>query len=153
MDLFVRSTFRYAVREEYNMTLPTTVAVCLSAALASAALAGCTKVSAGTAPVETRVAFSHALRVQNGPIRADVVEVTYAPGASSPPHTHGCPVVGYIIEGAIRTQSEGGGPATYVAGETFYESPNVTHLVSSNASSTRRARFLAYFTCGAHNRD
>lgn len=135
------------------MNLPRTVAVFLGAAIASASLADCTKVSAGTTRVQTRVAFSHELPAQTGPMRADVVEVTYAPAAGSPPHTHGCPVVGYVVEGAIRTQSKGGNPATYTAGETFYESPNVTHVVSSNASSTRRARFLAYFVCGAHNRD
>ena len=36
---------------------------------------------------------------------------------------------------------------TYGVGESFYEQPNGVHLVSGNASSTRRAKFIAFFVC------
>jgi hypothetical protein len=35
----------------------------------------------------------------------------------------------------------------YHAGESFFEAPTDTHLVSANASADAPARFLAYFVC------
>ncbi len=80
-------------------------------------------------------------------LRITSVEVTYAPGNYSAPHSHPCPVVGYVIRGAVRMQVKGGPETFYKAGESFYEAPNITHLVSANASSTEPATFLAYFLC------
>ena len=37
-------------------------------------------------------------------LKATVVEVHYGPGESSPPHSHSCAVVGYVVEVALRTQ-------------------------------------------------
>ncbi len=95
-----------------------------------------------------RAAFSHALPGMDGrTLEATIVEVSYAPGGSSPPHTHPCPVIGYVIDGALRTQSQGEPEATYSAGQSFYEAPNTVHVVSANASRDRPVRFLAYFVC------
>jgi len=95
-----------------------------------------------------RAAFSHALPSMDGSkLEATIVEVSYAPGGSSPPHTHPCPVIGYVIDGALRTQSQGEPEATYSAGQSFYEAPNTVHVVSANASRDRPVRFLAYFVC------
>jgi len=76
-----------------------------------------------------------------------VVEVRYGPGGYSLPHAHPCPVVGYVVEGALRMQVKGEPEAVYRAGEGFYEPPNVTHLVSRNASETTGARFIAVLVC------
>jgi len=96
----------------------------------------------------SRSAFSHALPQMDGAhLEATVVEVNYAPGESSPPHTHPCAVIGYIIEGTYRTQVKGEPEAVYKAGESFYEAPNGVHLVSANASQTAPVKFIAYFTC------
>jgi quercetin dioxygenase-like cupin family protein len=78
---------------------------------------------------------------------ATLVEVTYAPGGSTRPHRHPCPVVGYVVEGALRMQMEGGAEHIYRAGDAFYEDPNDVHLVSANASSKTVARFVAFFAC------
>jgi len=56
-------------------------------------------------------------------------------------------VVGYVVEGTLRTQVKGGAEALYRAGETFYEEPNGVHLVSANASDKEPVRFIACFTC------
>jgi len=80
-------------------------------------------------------------------LEVQLVEVTYQPGGFSPPHSHPCPVVGYVVEGAVRTQVEGEVEKIHRAGESFYEAPNGVHLVSANASSTEPARFQAWFTC------
>jgi len=95
-----------------------------------------------------RVALSHALpRLDGTHLKASVVEVHYGPGESSPQHTHPCSVVGYVVEGAIRTQVKGEPEAIHEAGEAFYEAPNGIHEVSANASQTQPATFIAYLVC------
>lgn len=95
-----------------------------------------------------RVAFSHPLPQMDGNrLAVTVVEVTYGPGESSPPHSHPCPVVGYVVEGAVRMQVKGGPETTYQAGDSFYEAPNGVHLISANASDRKSAKFIAYFVC------
>lgn len=76
-----------------------------------------------------------------------VVEVSYAPGGWSESHRHPCPVVGYVLEGAVRMQLHGQAERIYRAGESFVETPADVHAVSANASDTVPARFLAFFTC------
>ena len=76
------------------------------------------------------------------------VLVEYGPGGSSPGHTHPKSAFIYatVLEGAIRSQVSGTGPArVYRAGETFFEPPGSTHLVGENASATEPARILAVF--------
>jgi quercetin dioxygenase-like cupin family protein len=97
---------------------------------------------------KNRVAFAHALPHLDGDhVKVTIVEVTYGPGASSPPHSHPCPVIGYVIAGALRTQVKGEPEAIYKGGQTFYEAPNGVHQVSANASPKRLVKFLAYFVC------
>ena len=98
-----------------------------------------------------RVALSQALPKLNGDhLKATVVEVHYGPGEASPSHSHPCAVIGYVVEGALRTQVKGEPEAIYRAGESFYEAPNGVHVVSANASQTEPATFIAYFVCD-HN--
>jgi quercetin dioxygenase-like cupin family protein len=85
--------------------------------------------------------------LDGGRLTAKVVEVTYGPGESSPRHSHPCAVIGYVIEGAVRMQVKGEPEFIYKTGQSFYEAPNGVHAVSANASKTKPARFLAYFTC------
>jgi quercetin dioxygenase-like cupin family protein len=95
-----------------------------------------------------RVALAHGLPKLDGThLKASVVEVHYGPGESSPRHSHPCSVVGYVVEGAIRTQIKGEPEAIYKAGEAFYEAPDRIHEVSANASQTESATFIAYFVC------
>jgi quercetin dioxygenase-like cupin family protein len=96
----------------------------------------------------TRLTLSHVLpRLDGEHLKVSAVEVIYAPGGSSLPHTHPCPVVGYVVEGAVRMQVKGGAEAVYKAGDSFYEDPNGIHLVSANASDKQPAKFIAYFVC------
>ncbi|HZQ71141.1 MAG TPA: cupin domain-containing protein [Terriglobales bacterium] len=98
--------------------------------------------------VSVREAFSHAISALDGnKLTVQLVEVTYGPGEASLPHTHPCPVIGYVVEGAIRTQVKGEAEATYKAGESFYEAANGVHQVSANASRTAPAKLLAFFVC------
>jgi len=95
-----------------------------------------------------RVAFARALPALDGAhLKVTLVEVTYGPGEYSHAHSHPCPVVGYVIAGAVRMQVKGEAETIYKAGDTFYEAPHGVHAVSANASATEPATFLAYFVC------
>lgn len=95
-----------------------------------------------------RVAFSRPLPVMKGNrLKVTVLEVAYAPGAASSPHSHPCPVIGYVVSGAVRMQLKREPEAVYKAGESFFEPANGVHLISANASSTEPAKFIAYFLC------
>jgi quercetin dioxygenase-like cupin family protein len=95
-----------------------------------------------------RVAMSQPLPQMDGNhLEAKAVEVTYQPGGRAAPHTHGCPVLGYVAEGAIRNQVNAEPERVYKVGETFYEAPNGVHRVSANASQTEPAKVIAFFVC------
>ena len=98
-----------------------------------------------------RLAFFHDLPRLNGDnLRVTVVEVNYGPDESSMPHSHPFPVIGYVLEGMLRTQLKDEPAAIYKAGESFYEAPNSVHLISANASNKTSTKLLAYFVCD-HN--
>ena len=57
---------------------------------------------------------------------------------------HGGSVVAYVLEGAVISQLDGEEPVTYRAGQSWYETPRVGHLVSRNASNTKPAKLLVW---------
>jgi quercetin dioxygenase-like cupin family protein len=76
-----------------------------------------------------------------------VVEVDYAPGAASPPHTHAKSafIYAYVLSGEIESKVNDGETHIFKAGESWSEPPNATHSVSRNPSRTSPARLLAVF--------
>lgn len=80
-------------------------------------------------------------------LKVKVLEVTYAAGGFSHPHRHPCAVLGYVLEGALRTRVDDSPETIIHAGETFYEAPNGVHRVSANANDAEPVRFLAFFLC------
>ena len=80
-------------------------------------------------------------------LNVTLLQVVYEPRGASQPHTHPCPVIGYVLEGSVRIGIGSEPPIVYGSGQTFYESAGQTHNVSANASDTQRAVFLAYFLC------
>ncbi len=74
------------------------------------------------------------------------VVVTYAPAGKSGAHHHAGSVFAYVLSGAIRSESSATGPVkVYKAGESFFEPPGSTHLISENASTTEPASLLAVY--------
>jgi quercetin dioxygenase-like cupin family protein len=73
------------------------------------------------------------------------VEVDYAPGAASAPHTHAKSafIYAYVISGAIESKVNDGETRIYRAGESWSEPPGSFHPISRNASKTQPARLLA----------
>ena|SRR5215472_19286485 len=129
-------------------TLAGMAAVILSAAITVSHLLHSQVTNSAPQNRTARPPFVHALPHMDGAnLKVTVVEVVYGPGQSSRPHSHPCPVVGYVAEGAIRFQVKGEPETIYKAGESFYEAPNGVHQVSANASDKEPAKLIAYFTC------
>ena len=77
--------------------------------------------------------------------RVTIVRVTYGPGGFSRPHRHAGSVTAYITKGEIRSPLGGGPVETFQVGQSFFEPPGSTHMVSANASATEPAELVAVF--------
>jgi quercetin dioxygenase-like cupin family protein len=77
--------------------------------------------------------------------RVTIVRVFYGPGGFTRAHRHAGSVTAYITKGEIRSQLGGGPVETFKVGQTFFEPPGATHLISANASNTEPAELIAVF--------
>src|SRR5438067_2237840 len=101
------------------------------------ALSGAGVTPASSEPARDKTILSRSLpRLDGANLKVTAVEVTYGPAESSAPHSHPCPVIGYVVEGALRMKVKGETEAVYKAGESFYEAPNGIHAISANASTS-----------------
>jgi quercetin dioxygenase-like cupin family protein len=74
-----------------------------------------------------------------------LIEISYPPGAASPPHMHANGVMAYVVSGAIASRVNDGPEETIHAGGAWWEPPGAVHRVSRNASATESATLLAIF--------
>ena len=80
------------------------------------------------------------------PLRVlSLVEVTYRPGAGSPPHLHANGVMAYVVSGAIASKVGDEPEQMFHAGDAWWEPPGAIHRVSRNASRTEPATLLAIY--------
>jgi quercetin dioxygenase-like cupin family protein len=77
--------------------------------------------------------------------RVTIVRVFYGPGGFTRAHRHAGSVTAYITKGEIRSQLGGGPVEVFKVGQSFFEPPGATHLVSANASNTESAELIAVF--------
>jgi quercetin dioxygenase-like cupin family protein len=112
---------------------------------ASAIIAPLCAVSGSGSPLDrVEVVASYPLANVPGK-RVTVVRVSYGPGGFTPPHRHAGTVTAYITKGEIRSQLGGGPLETFTVGQSFFEPPGSTHMVSANASATEPAELIAVF--------
>jgi quercetin dioxygenase-like cupin family protein len=105
----------------------------------------CSVSSAAGSPLDkVELISSHALPNVPGK-RVTIVRVTYGPGGFTRPHRHAGSVTAYITKGEVRSQLAGGPIETFTVGQSFFEPPGATHLVSANASNTEPAELIAVF--------
>ncbi|KAE9976242.1 hypothetical protein BLS_007870 [Venturia inaequalis] len=72
--------------------------------------------------------------------------VTFAPNASTPPHTHcGAFVAVHVLTGSVLNKMNDAPMTIKKAGDSFYEAPGCRHRISDNASKTEEARILVTF--------
>jgi quercetin dioxygenase-like cupin family protein len=116
----------------------------------AALLLGATALLAGFGTAQSEEAkiqpvYSGALPNVPGKVLSAIV-VSYGPGGKSGAHHHSGSVFAFILSGSIRSEVTPGGPVkVYKAGESFFEAPGSSHLVSENASATEPASLLAIF--------
>ena len=77
--------------------------------------------------------------------RVTIVRVFYGPGGFTRPHKHAGSVTAYITKGEIRSQLGGGPVEVFKVGQSFFEPPGSTHMISANASNTEPAELVAVF--------
>jgi quercetin dioxygenase-like cupin family protein len=82
------------------------------------------------------------------------LEVDYAPGAASVPHTHAKSafIYAYVISGAIESKVGDGETRIYRAGESWSELPGAVHSISRNASKIEPAKLLAVFVLDTNDK-
>lgn len=75
--------------------------------------------------------------------------VELPPGdAGTPPHRHSGPVFGYMLEGEMVFELEGGPERVIKAGEAFWEpGGEVIHYQAANHLSDRWSRFVVVMIC------
>ena len=100
--------------------------------------------AAGSPLDKVEVIASHALPNVPGK-RVTIVRVFYGPGGFTRAHRHAGTVTAYVTKGQIRSQLAGGPVETFGVGQSFFEAPGSTHLVSANASNTEPAELIAVF--------
>src|SRR6202012_350658 len=104
-----------------------------------------TSASAASSPLDkVEVITSHALPNVPGK-RVTIVRVFYGPGGFTRPHRHAGSVTAYITKGEIRSQVGGGPVELFKVGQSFFEPPGATHMISANASNTESAELVAVF--------
>jgi quercetin dioxygenase-like cupin family protein len=105
----------------------------------------CANSAAAASPLDkVELIASHALPNVPGK-RVTIVRVFYGPGGFSRAHRHAGTVTAYVTKGEIRSQLGGGPIETFTVGQSFFEPPGSTHLVSANASNTEPAELIAVF--------
>jgi hypothetical protein len=125
---------------------------------AAAVLAVCSAVasSSGQVPAlgkaeRARVAFTdHLPQLKGDTLSVTVVEVNCGPGESSKPHSHPCPVIGYVLSGTLRRQVQGEPPAVYRLARASTSLPTESILSRPTRATKSRQELVAYFV-GDHN--
>lgn len=154
MRVAIRTLAPYADRDWQRLSLAIVSGFACAVAIARTLPLAMSATSAFPAPLcaemsssslnKVEVITSHALPNVPGK-RVTVVRVSYGPGGFTPPHRHGGSVTAYITKGEVRSQLSGGPLETFAVGQSFFESPGATHLVSANASNTEPAELIAVF--------
>ena len=76
--------------------------------------------------------------------RVEAQRVTLPPGLKAPRHSHPGGVVGYVLEGEIVFEPEGGHARVLRSGDSFFEPPGTAIDRFENASATEPAVFVAF---------
>jgi len=123
------------------------IRIVLGAACAAIAIA--TAAPASAHDVRDKVTTNFEQAIPNIPGKSLIaLEVDFAPGAVSVPHTHAKSafIYAYVVSGEIESKVNDGATRIYKAGESWSEPPGgARHPISRNASETKPAKLLAVF--------
>ena len=96
-------------------------------------------------PILRHALLTATLQAETKVERVEVLRVELAPAQPAGLHRHPCPVVGWVIAGAIRFQVADGPMLILQAGDAFFEPANVPILHFDNSSDTEPAAFIACY--------
>ena len=121
----------------------------LTAAMACALAACRTADAAGAGPAAksapaaevTRVLLSRQELAGSPGFESRLYLIEFPPGAESKPHVHPSPGLGYVLEGTFESSFDDGPVTTARAGDSFVDTPGVTHHFR-NPDSRHRLRFV-----------
>ncbi len=82
----------------------------------------------------------------------EIKQITLGPKQNAPLHLHPCPVVGVIVEGAIKFQIEGQAVQHLKAGDAFYEPANV-HITHFDNEGDTPVIFSAFYFLGKNEHE
>lgn len=123
-----------------------TLKFALAVALSGLAAAASAQSSGEARPAEPKVTPVMTRDLPEYPGKEALMTVVdYPPGGVSGIHRHDAHVFVYVIEGEVVMGIDGGQEVTIGPGQTFTEAPGDVHTVSRNASTTRPAKFIAFF--------
>jgi quercetin dioxygenase-like cupin family protein len=127
--------------------------IALAGACASVAPGGA--FSQGTELPREMISPAFAETIANVPgTMITAIVVDYPPGGKSLSHRHGNAfVVGYVLQGAIRSKINERPEKIFRAGERWTEAPGVHHIVSQNVSKTEPAKLLAIFVADTKDKN
>ncbi len=139
------SRLRWLVSGTIRVPVPVALAALLMAALWIA--------SARTGPMSTpgtsgpRPSGELARYALTGPLEgfdAVLVEVNFAPGASAREHRHPGPILGYVVDGQMRTAINHQPDQIVPAGGTFFEPHGALHTSFTSANPDAPVRAVAF---------
>lgn len=81
-------------------------------------------------------------RSDGNKMSSSLVEVTFPPQASSPPHHHPGEVVGYVLEGTLEFKIAGKPLRVLKRGDTFFEPTMILHEIARNPDAAQTCRIL-----------
>ena len=82
-----------------------------------------------------------------GPLQgfdAVLIELNFQPGRSAPEHRHPGPIVGYVVDGRMRTALNREQDQVVPAGGTFFEPSGALHSAFGSASPDAPVRIVAF---------
>lgn len=140
-----RSRLRWLVAGTIRVPVP----VALAALLLAALWIGSTRPGPISTPETSRPRPSGELvrYALTGPLEgfdAVLVEVNFQPGVSVPEHRHPGPILGYVVDGQMRTAINHQPDQIVPAGGTFFEPHGALHTSFTSANPDTPARAVAF---------
>jgi len=78
-----------------------------------------------------------------------LVLLEYPPGFSAPIHDHPVSATGFVLQGKVISQWQGGVDETYSSGDSFIDHGERTHIRSENANRTEPLKMLMSYVIKA----
>ena len=140
-----RSRLRWLVTGSIKVPVPVALAALLLVALwIGATRPGPTSTPETSAPRRSGELARYPLTGALTGFDAVLVEVNFQPGASSREHRHPGPILGYVVDGQMRTAIDHQPDQIIPAGGTFFEPHGALHTSFGSANADAPVRAVAF---------